>query len=41
MSDLPHYWAKLLYVLLVGCLLIFGIFPGLLTEKYVAPWMAW
>ena len=33
MSDLPHYWAKLPYVLLVGCLLIFGIFPGLLTEK--------
>jgi len=33
MSDLPHYWAKLPYVLLVGCLLIFGVFPGLLTEK--------
>ncbi|NBQ25426.1 MAG: NADH-quinone oxidoreductase subunit M [Verrucomicrobia bacterium] len=31
--DTPHYWAKLPYLLLIGCLLLFGIFPSLLTER--------
>ncbi|MBT5926580.1 MAG: NADH-quinone oxidoreductase subunit M, partial [Verrucomicrobia bacterium] len=33
MQDAANYWIKLPYVLLVACLLIFGIFPSLLTHK--------
>ena len=32
-QDAANYWIKLPYVLLVACLLLFGIFPSLLTDK--------
>jgi NADH-quinone oxidoreductase subunit M len=33
LSDAPHLWRKLPFVLLIACLLVFGWFPTLLTEK--------
>jgi len=33
LQDAGHYWIKLPYALLVACLLLFGIFPSLLTDK--------
>jgi NADH-quinone oxidoreductase subunit M len=32
-ADTPHAWRKLPFVLLLASLLVFGFFPGLLTEK--------
>lgn len=32
-SDAPHFWRKLPFLVLVACLLLFGCFPGLLTNK--------
>ncbi len=32
-ADAPHLWRKLPFVILLASLLIFGCFPGLLTEK--------
>jgi NADH-quinone oxidoreductase subunit M len=32
-KDAPHIWRKAPFVLLIGCLLIFGYFPRLLTDK--------
>jgi NADH-quinone oxidoreductase subunit M len=32
-SDAPHFWRKLPFLLLLACLLLFGCFPSLLTEK--------
>jgi NADH-quinone oxidoreductase subunit M len=31
--DAPHAWRKLPYVLLLGCLLVFGAVPSLLTNR--------
>jgi NADH-quinone oxidoreductase subunit M len=31
--DAPHFWRKLPFLVLLACLLLFGCFPGLLTEK--------
>jgi NADH-quinone oxidoreductase subunit M len=36
-TDAPHFWRKFPFVLLLVCLLIFGCFPSLLTEKSKAP----
>ncbi len=33
LSDAPHLWRKLPFALLIACLLVFGWFPMLLTEK--------
>jgi NADH:ubiquinone oxidoreductase subunit 5 (subunit L)/multisubunit Na+/H+ antiporter MnhA subunit len=35
-ADAPHAWRRLPFVLLLAALLVFGFFPGLLTEK-IAP----
>jgi NADH-quinone oxidoreductase subunit M len=32
-ADAPHAWRKLPFVLLLGCLLLFGFFPRLLTDR--------
>ncbi len=32
-TDAPHLWRKLPYALLLACLLVFGFFPRLLTDK--------
>jgi len=32
-ADAPHLWRKLPFALLLACLLIFGCFPRLLTDK--------
>jgi NADH-quinone oxidoreductase subunit M len=32
-ADAPHLWRKLPFALLLAALLLFGCFPGLLTEK--------
>jgi len=32
-TDAPHYWRKLPFVLLLACLIVFGCFPRLLTGK--------
>src|SRR6185295_4003728 len=32
-GDAPHFWRKLPFVLLAGFLVLFGCFPGLLTNK--------
>lgn len=32
-ADAPHAWRKLPFAMLLGALLIFGFFPGMLTEK--------
>jgi len=32
-SDLAHIWQKLPYALLLAALMVFGIFPRLLTDK--------
>jgi hypothetical protein len=31
--DAPHLWRKAPYALLLGCLLVFGCVPRLLTDK--------
>jgi len=33
LPDAPGYWRKLPYALLLGCLILFGCFPRLLTDK--------
>jgi NADH-quinone oxidoreductase subunit M len=33
LQDAPNYWVRLPYALLIACLLLFGIFPHLLTHK--------
>jgi NADH-quinone oxidoreductase subunit M len=35
--DAPHIWRKLPFALLLACLLVFGCFPRLLTEKLRNP----
>jgi len=35
--DAPHFWRKLPFLVLLVCLLVFGCFPGLLTNKIKAP----
>src|SRR5207249_7843519 len=32
-KDASNLWRKLPYALLIGCLLLFGCFPGMLVEK--------
>jgi NADH-quinone oxidoreductase subunit M len=32
-ADAPHLWRKTPFILLIGCLLVFGCFPRLLTDK--------
>jgi NADH-quinone oxidoreductase subunit M len=32
-ADAPHFWRKLPFILLLACLLVFGCFPSLLTDK--------
>ena len=34
--DAPHFWRKAPFILLLACLLIFGCFPSLLTDKIQA-----
>jgi hypothetical protein len=36
-TDAPHIWRKLPFALLLACLLVFGCFPRLLTEKLRDP----
>ncbi|HWD94625.1 MAG TPA: NADH-quinone oxidoreductase subunit M [Verrucomicrobiae bacterium] len=36
-ADAPHVWRKLPFALLLACLLVFGCFPRLLTEKLRDP----
>ena len=33
MADAPHLWRKAPFILLLACLLVFGCFPRLLTDK--------
>ena len=32
-ADAPHLWRKAPFILLLACLLVFGCFPRLLTDK--------
>jgi NADH-quinone oxidoreductase subunit M len=32
-KDAPHWWRKTPFVLLLGCLLVFGCYPRLLTDN--------
>jgi NADH-quinone oxidoreductase subunit M len=32
-NDAPHFWRKAPFILLLACLLVFGCFPRLLTDK--------
>src|ERR1035438_802795 len=32
-NDAPHLWRKAPFILLLACLLVFGCFPRLLTDK--------
>jgi NADH-quinone oxidoreductase subunit M len=36
-ADASNFWRKLPYALLLACLLVFGCFPRLLTEKIRDP----
>jgi len=33
LADAPHFWRKLPFIILIGCLVVFGCFPRLLTDK--------
>jgi hypothetical protein len=35
-ADAPHLWRKAPFILLLACLLVFGCFPSLLTDKIQA-----
>jgi NADH-quinone oxidoreductase subunit M len=35
-ADAPHIWRKAPFIILLGCLILFGCFPGLLSGK-IAP----
>jgi NADH:ubiquinone oxidoreductase subunit 4 (subunit M) len=32
-ADAPHAWRKLPYVMLIVCLVVFGCFPSMLTNR--------
>jgi NADH:ubiquinone oxidoreductase subunit 4 (subunit M) len=32
-ADAPHFWRKVPFIVLLACLLVFGCFPKLLTDK--------